>query len=178
MQNREDEKVLRPRVHQPVFVAKGARIYGHVEIGEGSSVWFNAVIRGDEGKISMGRNTNIQDNAVVHSDGDMPVEIGDNVTIGHGAVIRACRLGNSVMVGMNATVMSGTEIGEHSIAGANSFIGYNKKFPPKSLITGVPGKLVRELTDAETAVNDGAPQIYQQLVQKYRRGVFGGLEDG
>jgi carbonic anhydrase/acetyltransferase-like protein (isoleucine patch superfamily) len=178
MQNREDEKVLRPRVHESVFVAKGARIYGDVEIGEGSSVWFNAVIRGDEGKITIGRNTNIQDNAVVHSDGDMPVEIGDNVTIGHGAVIRACKLGNSVMVGMNATIMSGTEIGERSIVGANSFIGYNKKFPPKSLMTGVPGKLVRELTDAETAVNDGAPQIYQQLVQKYRRGVFGGLEDG
>jgi carbonic anhydrase/acetyltransferase-like protein (isoleucine patch superfamily) len=167
MQNPEDEKVLRPRIHQSVFVAKGAQIWGDVEIGEGSSVWFNAVIRGDEGKITIGRNTNIQDNAVVHSDGDMPVEIGDNVTIGHGAVIRACKLGNSVMVGMNATV----------IVGANSFIGYSKKFPPRSLITGVPGRLVRELSQAETAVNVGAPQIYQQLVEKYRRGVFRGLDD-
>jgi len=81
MQNQEDEKVLRPHIHPSVFVAKGARIYGDVEIGEGSSVWFNAVIRGDEGKITIGRNTNIQDNAVVHSDAGMPLEIRDNVTV-------------------------------------------------------------------------------------------------
>jgi carbonic anhydrase/acetyltransferase-like protein (isoleucine patch superfamily) len=177
MQNREDEKVLRPRIHPSVFVAIGARIYGDVEIGEGSSVWFNAVVRGDEGKIVIGRNTNIQDNAVVHSDGEMPVEIGDNVTVGHGAVIRACRLANGVMVGMNATIMSGTEIGERSIVGANSIIGYNKKFPPRSLITGVPAKMARELTEAETAINDAAVQVYRQLVEKYRWGVFGGVDD-
>ncbi len=177
MENRGNEKVLRPRIHESVFVAKGAQIYGDVEIGEGSSVWFNAVIRGDEGKIVIGKNTNIQDNAVIHSDGDMPVEIGDSVTVGHGAVIRACKLGNSVMVGMNATVMSGVEIGERSIVGANSFIGYNKKFPPRSLITGVPAKLARELSLAETAINDAAPQIYGELVEKYRRGAFGGLEE-
>ena len=177
MQNRGNEKVLRPRIHESVFIATGAQIYGDVEIGEGSSVWFNAVIRGDEGKVVIGRNTNIQDNAVIHSDADMPVEIGDNVTVGHGAIIRACKLGNSVMVGMNATIMSGTEIGERSIVGANSFIGYHKKFPPRSLVTGVPAKLVRELTDAETAINDAALQIYRELVEKYRRGIFGGLED-
>jgi carbonic anhydrase/acetyltransferase-like protein (isoleucine patch superfamily) len=177
MQNRGNEKVLRPHIHESVFIAKGAQIYGDVEIGEGSSVWFNAVIRGDEGKIVIGLNSNVQDNAVVHSDGDMPVQIGDNVTVGHGAVIRACKLGNSVMVGMNATIMSGTEIGERSIVGANSFIGYNKKFPPRSLITGVPAKLVREMSFAETAINDAAPQVYEQVVEKYRRGAFGGLED-
>ena len=177
MQNRGNEKVLRPRIHESVFIAKGAQIYGDVEIGEGSSVWFNAVIRGDEGKIVIGRNTNIQDTAVIHSDANMPVEIGDNVTVGHGAIIRACKLGNSVMVGMNATIMSGVEIGERSIVGANSFIGYNKKFPPRSLITGIPAKLARELSLAETAINDAAPQIYRELVEKYRRGAFGGLGD-
>ena len=178
MQNRGNEKVLRPRIHESVFIAKGAQIYGDVEIGEGSSVWFNAVIRGDEGKIVIGRNTNIQDTAVIHSDANMPVEIGDNVTVGHGAIIRACKLGNSVMVGMNATIMSGVEIGERSIVGANSFIGYNKKFPPRSLIAGVPAKLVREMSFAETAINDAAPQIYEQVVEKYRRGAFGGLDHG
>ena len=177
MQNREDEKVLRPRIHESVYVARGAEIHGDVEIGEGSSVWFNAVIRGDEGKIVIGRNTNIQDNAVVHSDAGMPLEIGDNVTVGHGAVIRSCKLADGVMVGMNATVMSGAEIGERSIVGANSIIGYNKKFPPRSLITGVPARLARELTEAETAINIAAVQVYQQLVEKYRRGIFGGLED-
>jgi carbonic anhydrase/acetyltransferase-like protein (isoleucine patch superfamily) len=177
MQDEGNEKVLRPHIHESVFIARGAQIYGDVEIGEGSSVWFNAVIRGDEGKIGIGRNTNIQDNAVIHSDANMPVEIGDNVTVGHGAVIRACKLGNSVMVGMNATVMSGVEIGERSIVGANSFIGYNKKFPPRSLITGIPAKLVREMSFAETAINDAATEVYEQVVEKYRRGAFGGLED-
>jgi carbonic anhydrase/acetyltransferase-like protein (isoleucine patch superfamily) len=175
MQDEGNEKVLRPRIHESVYVASGAEIHGDVEIGEESSVWFNAVIRGDEGKIVIGRNTNIQDNAVVHSDAGMPLEIGDNVTVGHGAVIRSCKLADGVMVGMNATVMSGTEIGERSIIGANSFIGYNKKFPPRSLITGVPARLARELTEAETAINIAAVQVYQQLVERYRRGVFGGM---
>ena len=175
MQDEGNEKVLRPRIHESVYVARGAEIHGDVEIGEGSSVWFNAVIRGDEGEIVVGRNANIQDNAVVHSDAGMPLEIGDNVTVGHGAVIRSCKLADGVMVGMNATVMSGTEIGERSIVGANSFIGYNKKFPPRSLVTGVPAKMARELTEAETAINIAAVQVYQQLVEKYRRGVFGGM---
>lgn len=176
MQNAADDKTLRPRIHESVFIARGARIYGDVEIGEGSSVWFNAVIRGDEGRIIIGRNTNIQDNAVIHSDGEMPVVIGDNVTIGHGAVVRACKLNSCAMVGMNATIMSGVEIGERSVVGGNSFIGYNKKFPPRSLITGVPARLVRDLTESETAVNDAALQIYREVTEKYRRGVFGGLE--
>ena len=175
MQDEGNEKVLRPRIHESVYVARGAEIHGDVEIGEGSSVWFNAVVRGDEGEIVVGRNTNIQDNAVVHSDAGMPLEIGDNVTVGHGAVIRSCKLADGVMVGMNATVTSGTEIGERSIVGANSFIGYNKKFPPRSLVTGVPAKMARELTEAETAINIAAVQVYQQLVEKYRRGVFGGM---
>ncbi len=175
MQDDAISGVLRPRIHESVFIAEGARIYGDVEIGEGSSVWFNAVIRGDEGKIVIGRNTNIQDNAVVHSDGEMWLQVGDSVTIGHGAVIRSCNLGNRVMIGMNATVMSGSEIGDGSVVGGNSFIGYNKKFPPKSLITGTPAKLVRELTDADTALNDAAVQIYGELVDKYRRGHFEGV---
>ncbi len=82
----------------PFFVAEGARIYGDVEIRENASVWFNAVIRGDEGKIAIGRNTNVQDNVVVHSDLFVGTEIGDNVTVGHGAIIRGCRIGNNVMI--------------------------------------------------------------------------------
>ena len=128
------ETVLEPRVHDTVFVAPGAHIYGDVEIGEGSSVWFNAVIRGDEGKVTIGKNTNIQDNTVVHSDDGAEVEIGDNVTIGHGAVIRGGKMGNNVMVGMNATVMSNSEIGANSIVGGNSFVPYFKKFPKGSIL--------------------------------------------
>ena len=171
------ENVLKPRIHSSAFIAEGARIYGDVEIKEGASIWFNAVIRGDEGAITIGKNTNIQDNAVIHSDGTIPVEIADNVTVGHCAVVRGCKIANNVMVGMNATIMSGADIGEYCTIGANSFIPYNKKFPPKSLITGIPAKVIRELTDEETAINDVTPQLYEEIITKYRKGVFAGYED-
>jgi carbonic anhydrase/acetyltransferase-like protein (isoleucine patch superfamily) len=167
MSNAKKGEILKPKIHKSVFVAEGARIYGDVEIGEGSSVWFNAVIRGDEGKITIGKNTNIQDNAVVHSDMTVGTEIGDNVTIGHGAIVRGCKLRNNVMVGMNSTVMTNSEIGENSIIGANTFVPYNHKFPPRSEILGVPAKLVRELKDEELETIRKATQIYEGLKKSY-----------
>jgi carbonic anhydrase/acetyltransferase-like protein (isoleucine patch superfamily) len=163
----EKGKVLKPRIHESVFVAEGARIYGDVEIGEGSSVWFNAVIRGDEGKITIGKNTNIQDNAVIHSDMNVGTEIGDNVTIGHGAIVRGCKIGNNVMIGMNATIMTYSEIGEYSIVGANTFVPYNKKFPARSEILGLPAKLVRELKDEELETITKSTKIYEELKKNY-----------
>jgi carbonic anhydrase/acetyltransferase-like protein (isoleucine patch superfamily) len=155
-------------VHPSVFVAEGARIYGDVVIGEGSSVWFNAVIRGDEAKIVVGKCTNIQDNAVIHSDQGAETRIGDEVTIGHGAVIRGCRIGTNVMVGMNATVMSHAEIGDGSVVGANAFVPYHAKFPPHSLILGMPAKRVRGLREDEIGTNRIATEVYAELVQRYR----------
>jgi carbonic anhydrase/acetyltransferase-like protein (isoleucine patch superfamily) len=166
-----DEKtgVLKPRVHESVFIAEGARIYGDVEIGEGSSVWFNAVIRGDEGKITIGTNTNIQDNVVVHSDMMVGTQIGNDSTIGHGAVIRGCRIGNNTMIGMNSTIMSNAEIGSDSVVGANTFVPYNKKFPPRSLIMGLPAKRVRELKKEELGAGRIAARIYEKLIDMYTK---------
>jgi carbonic anhydrase/acetyltransferase-like protein (isoleucine patch superfamily) len=172
------EGILKPKIHASVFIADGARIYGDVEIGEGSSVWFNAVIRGDEGKISIGRHTNIQDNAVIHSDMDVDVKIGDEVTIGHGAIIRGCRIGNNSMVGMNSTVMTNAEIGDYSIIGANTFVPYDKKFPPRSLVMGSPAKLIRELGDDDITANDMAVDMYKKLVKRYAEGEISGLAKG
>lgn len=160
-------KVLKPKIHESVFIAEGARIYGDVEIGEGSSVWFNAVIRGDEGKIKIGKNTNIQDNAVIHSDMGVATEIGDNVTIGHGAIVRGCKIGNNVMIGMNATVMTNSEIGEYSIVGANAFVPYNKRFPPRSEILGLPAKLVREVNEEDLETIRKGTQVYEGLKKLY-----------
>jgi carbonic anhydrase/acetyltransferase-like protein (isoleucine patch superfamily) len=167
MSNAKKGEILKPKIHKSVFVAEGARIYGDVEIGEGSSVWFNAVIRGDEGKITIGKNSNIQDNAVVHSDMTVGTEIGDNVTVGHGAIIRGCKLRNNVVVGMNSTVMTNSEIGENSIVGANTFVPYDQKFPPLSLILGVPAKRVRELKDEDLETIRKSTQIYEALKKSY-----------
>lgn len=167
MTDRDEDRILKPVIHESVFIAEGARIYGDVEIGEGSSVWFNAVIRGDEGKITIGANTNIQDNAVIHSDMTVPAEIGDNVTIGHGAVVRGCKIGDNVMVGMNSTIMTNAEIGDGSIVGANAFVPYNRKFPPRSMIIGAPARLVRELSEDEMKMGRIATRVYEELGKKY-----------
>lgn len=169
MPNNEEPSVLKPKIHKSVFVAEGAKIFGDVEIHEGSNVWFNAVIRGDEGKIKIGKNTNIQDNVVIHSDG-RPTEIGDVVTIGHGAILRSCKIGNNVMVGMNCTIMTGVEIGDFSIVGAHSFVGYNKKFLSESLLMGVPAKYIRKISNEEKEYSKFATLIYQEHVVNYSIG--------
>ncbi len=166
---------MKPRIHESVFVAEGARIYGEVTLSEGASVWFNAVLRGDEGAIRIGRDTNIQDNAVVHSDLGAAVIIGERVTVGHGAVIRSCRIGPDVMIGMNATVMSHAVIGEQSIVGANAFIPYNETYPPQSLIIGSPARTVRTLSEAELRFNQLAVNTYKDLINRYRSGEIEGI---
>ena len=159
---------MKPVVHPSVFVADGAQIWGDVEIGANSSVWFGAVVRGDEGKIIIGENTNIQDNCVLHSDLGRPVLIGSHVTVGHGSVLRACQIGDGTMIGMHATIMSGVSIGGNCIVGAHSLITYNQKFEAYSLVVGVPAKRVRELTDEEKQYSHLACDVYKKLVVQYK----------
>ncbi|ABW67009.1 gamma carbonic anhydrase family protein [Desulfosudis oleivorans] len=173
--HKQDTGILRPRIHESVFIAPGARIYGDVVVGPGASVWFNAVVRADEGRIEIGADTNIQDNVTIHSDLGAPVIIGDRVTVGHGAVIRGCRIGEDVMIGMNATIMSHVEIGAHSVVGAGAFIPYHKSFPPGSMIVGSPARLVRQLTEEELTFNQTAIDIYKELVERYRAGEITGV---
>ena len=169
-----NDMVLRPRVHPSVFVAEGARIYGDVIIDEGANLWFNAVVRGDEGRVTIGRGCNIQDNVVIHSDLFEEVCLGDRVTVGHGAVLRGCRIGNDVMVGMNSTVMTHVDIGERCIVAAGSVVPYHKTFPPRTLIAGAPARAVRPLTDDEAAMNDVAVQCYHDLKERYASGTIAG----
>jgi len=138
-----------PRVHENTYIAESAQIIGDVEMAEGSSVWPNAVIRGDLEKVRIGRFTNVQDVCVVHVDRGKPTNIGDYVTIGHGAIIHGCTIGNGALIGMGAIVMDGAEVGEGALVAAGAVIPPGKKVPPGVLMVGSPAKQVRELSERE-----------------------------
>ena len=144
---------------------------GDVEIGDLSSVWFNAVIRGDRNSIKVGNRTNIQDNVVIHVDSINVVQVEDDVSVGHGAVLHGCKIGNNVLIGMNSTVLNGAEIGKNSIVGANALISEGKKFPENSLIIGVPGKIRRETEDVEIKNIAKKAAEYVKSVIEYREEV-------
>lgn len=132
-----------------VYIAEGAKIIGDVTIGEDSSVWYNAVIRGDSNSIVIGENTNVQDNAVLHTSHSHALTIGNNVTIGHGAIVHGCTIGNNVLVGMGAIVLDGAVVEDNCIIGAGALVTQNKVMPAGSLILGNPAKVVREITEEE-----------------------------
>ncbi|MDD4121175.1 MAG: gamma carbonic anhydrase family protein [Clostridia bacterium] len=162
-----DFKGKSPKISEKAFVAGSADIIGDVEVGAFSSIWFGAVIRGDENRIKIGERTSIQDNSVIHVDSVNGVEIGDNVTVGHGAVIHGCKIENNVLIGMNATVLNGAVIGKNSIVGANALVSEGKIFPENSLILGVPAKVKRELTEADIdAIMENAAE-YVVLAGEY-----------
>src|SRR5215212_4155893 len=141
-----------PRVHPTAFVDASAQVIGDVEIGEESSVWMCAVIRGDVHWIKVGRRTSIQDGSVVHAmTGTHPTSIGDNVTIGHAAVVHGCTIENQCLIGMGAILLNGAHIGAGSIVAAGTLITEGMKVPAKSLVMGSPGKVKRLLTQAEVA---------------------------
>ncbi|MDV0446504.1 Protein YrdA [Methanosarcinaceae archaeon Ag5] len=130
-------------------IAKNATVVGDVEFEKNTSVWYGAVIRADAAKMTIGENSNIQDNCVLHSAFDSPIIIGKNVTVGHCAVVHGCIIEDNVLIGMNSTVLDKAVIGEGSIIGANALIPAGKIIPPRSLVLGVPGKVIRQVTDAE-----------------------------
>ena len=143
-------KGTKPEIDASALVVDSAQIIGDVKIGEESSVWFNAVIRGDVNYIRVGKRTNIQDGCVLHvARKTLPLEIGDEVTVGHNVTLHACKIGSQCLIGMGAIVMDGSEIGEHSIIGAGSLGTPKTKIPPKSLVLGSPAKVKRELTEEE-----------------------------
>jgi carbonic anhydrase/acetyltransferase-like protein (isoleucine patch superfamily) len=132
-------------IHETVKIFPGAKVVGDVNIGQKSSVWYNAVVRGDMGAVTIGKYSNIQDNCVVHS----PVVIGDYVTVGHAAVVHACKIRDNCLIGINSTVLDGAKIRENSIVGAGAVVTPGKEFPEGSLIMGIPARAVRTLQDEE-----------------------------
>ncbi|KAF0180377.1 MAG: carbonic anhydrase [Limisphaerales bacterium] len=141
----------KPVLGNGVYLAKTAVVLGDVTLGDYSSVWFGAVLRGDINRIVVGANSNIQDNAVVHLADDFPCLIGEWVTVGHSAIVHACTIGDECLIGMGATILDGAEIGAQSIVGANALVTGGTKVPPGSLVLGSPAKVVHALTPEERA---------------------------
>ncbi|GEL77029.1 gamma carbonic anhydrase family protein [Tenuibacillus multivorans] len=158
-----------PRIDETAFIADGAKVIGDVEIGAKSSIWFNVVVRGDEGPIRIGERCNIQENSMCHLYEEFPLTLEDEVSVGHNAIIHGCTLRKGVLVGMGATVLDGAEIGEYSIIGANSLIPSGKKIPPHSLVLGSPGKVVRELTDRDMEMIEETIRTYTQKGQDFQQ---------
>jgi carbonic anhydrase/acetyltransferase-like protein (isoleucine patch superfamily) len=127
------------------FIAPSADLIGDITIAEGVSLWFNTVIRADVDSVSIGKNTNIQDCAVVHTDSGFPCRLGEGITVGHGAIIHGCTIGDNCLIGMGAIVLNGVEVGEECLVGAGSLVPQGMKIPPRSLVIGSPAKVVKEL---------------------------------
>jgi carbonic anhydrase/acetyltransferase-like protein (isoleucine patch superfamily) len=164
-----------PRVHTTAFVDVSAQVVGDVEIGEESSVWMCAVIRGDVHWIKVGKRTSIQDGTIVHAmTGTHPTSIGDNVTIGHAAVIHGCTVEDRCLIGMGAILLNGSHIGAGSIVAAGALLVEGQKVPPRSLVMGSPGKVKRLLTQAEVA----DIQTYADRYVGYRLDYMGGSGHG
>lgn len=138
----------KPKVDPSAFIAETAVVIGDVEIGADSSVWFGAVIRSDSDTIRIGKRSNIQDGAIIHEDAGYPVVIGDNVTVGHGALVHGCTIGNDSLIGMGAILLSGCKIGSNCIIGAGALVTGNMDIPDNSLVTGAPAKNIKPLSEA------------------------------
>lgn len=138
-----------PDIHPSAFVAPGAVIRGEVHLAENSSVFYNAVLRGDRAPISIGEGTNIQDNCVVHVEYDLPVTVGKNVTVGHGAILHGCTVGDETLIGMGAIVLNGAQIGKSCLIGAGALVTQNAVIPDGCMAVGSPARVKRPLTPEE-----------------------------
>lgn len=156
-----------PEIDETVYLADNATVIGDVRIGKKSSIWFGAVLRGDSDRITIGKRTNIQDNAVVHVDPGDSVHIGDDCIVGHLALIHGAQIKNNVLVGMNSTILNGARIGEYSIIGANALVTANTVIPPNSLVLGSPAKVVKTITPAQKAHIRRNASVYVKLSREY-----------
>lgn len=155
--------------HPTSWTAPTATLIGKVRLQAGASVWFGAVLRGDNELIDIGEGSNVQDGTVMHTDMGSPLTIGKGVTIGHNAMLHGCTVGDHSLIGINAVVLNGARIGKHCIIGANALIAEGKEIPEGSLVMGSPGKVVRELTDAQKAMLEASAAHYVHNAERYAR---------
>lgn len=153
------------------WIAPDANVIGKVTIGEGVGIWFNASIRGDNEMISIGAKTNIQESSVLHTDMRFPLTIGEICTIGHGAIVHGCTIGNNVLIGMGATILNGAKIGENCLIGAGALVTEGKEFGPNQLIVGSPAKAVRTLDDKAIQALRKSAEHYYQNMKRFKSGL-------
>ncbi|TWU60501.1 2,3,4,5-tetrahydropyridine-2,6-dicarboxylate N-acetyltransferase [Rubripirellula tenax] len=156
------------RVHKSVFIAKNATVIGDVTAGSGASIWFGAVVRGDTESVVIGERSNVQDLCVLHADPEYPCVIGDDVTIGHAAVVHGATIGDGAMIGIRAVVLNGAKVGAGAIVGAGAVVTEGMEIPPGHLAVGVPAKVIRELTPANIARAKHAADHYVAAANAYR----------
>ncbi|WP_059043364.1 gamma carbonic anhydrase family protein [Paenibacillus rubinfantis] len=157
-----------PQVDSSVFIAEGAKLIGDVRIGKESSIWYNAVLRGDLAEIVIGSRTNLQDGVIGHVNTSQPLIVGDDVSVGHAAVIHGCLIGTGTLIGMGAIVLNGADIGEYALVGAGSLVTENTRIPPYTLSLGSPAKVVRELTEADLDRMRRTTESYVVKGKEYR----------
>jgi carbonic anhydrase/acetyltransferase-like protein (isoleucine patch superfamily) len=160
-----------PQLGDGAWVADSAQVIGNVDLGANASVWFGVVIRGDNETIRIGRNTNVQDLSVLHSDAGVPLTLGDNVSVGHQVMLHGCTIGDGSLIGIQAVVLNNARIGRNCIVGAGSVVTEGKEFPDNSLIFGSPAKLVRTLDDKGLAMLKYIAEHYVENGERYRRGL-------
>lgn len=160
---------LSPKIDPNTFIAKEATIIGDAILESGASVWPGAVIRADNATITIGKNSNVQDGAVLHVDEGVPLKIGDNVTIGHQVMLHGCTIQDGALIGIQAIVLNGAIIGRNCLVGAGALVTEGKEFPDGSLIIGSPAKVVRMLSDEEIAGLEQSAQHYAEKGSDYRK---------
>ncbi|MCK6255919.1 gamma carbonic anhydrase family protein [Fictibacillus sp. WQ 8-8] len=158
-----------PQIDESAFIAPGVHIIGDVKIGKESSIWFNSVLRGDEGPITIGDRCNVQDNCTLHLYEQYPLVLEDEVSIGHNVILHGCTVRKGALIGMGATILDGAEIGEQAFIGANTLIPPGKKIPPRTMVMGSPGQVIRELNDKDLEIIRITIETYQQKGQQFKQ---------
>ncbi len=162
-------KNKRPKIHPSAFIAPGSHIIGDVTLAKGTSVWFTAVLRGDLAAIRVGQDTNIQEGCVLHVDHGKPCVLKKGIIMGHQATAHACVVEDGVLIGIGARILSGAHVGAFSLIGAGAVVLENSKIPERSLVLGVPGKVIRKLTPKEAAYQISWARHYRDLAAEYKK---------
>jgi carbonic anhydrase/acetyltransferase-like protein (isoleucine patch superfamily) len=160
-----------PEIAATAWVAETASVIGRVRLAEGASVWYGAVLRGDNDWITLGRHCNVQDGSVLHTDSGIPLTLADNVTVGHQVMLHGCSIGENTLIGIQAVVLNGAKIGRQCIVGAGALVTEGKEFPDGSLIVGSPAKVVRSLSAAQFEMLGRMAGHYVTQTQRHRSGI-------